>query len=66
MWICCVFFIGGNDCDNEGFFVWSSDNRILDFYNWFLVEFNSYIVNDDCIVILYLGGEWVDFGCIFI
>lgn len=56
MWIRCIIFIGGNDCDNEGFFVWSSDNRILDFYNWFLVEFNSYIVNDDCIVILYLGG----------
>lgn len=63
-WFQCVFWIGGNDLDNEGFFVWSSDNIVLDFYNWVLVEFNSYIDYDDCIVVIYLWGVWVDFGCI--
>lgn len=62
-WTRCIIFIGGNDRDNEGSFVWSSDNRTLDFYNWSPVEPNSYTVNDDCIVILYPGGEWADFGC---
>lgn len=63
-WTRCVLFIGGNDRDNEGSFVWSSDNRTLDFYNWSPVEHNSYTVNDNCIVIIYSGGKWADFNCI--
>lgn len=62
-WFQCVFWIGGNDLDNEGSFVWNSDNTALDFDNWSPVEPNSYTDYDDCIVVIYPWGAWADFGC---
>lgn len=52
----------GNDRDNEGSFVWSSDNTVPDFYNWSPVEPNSHTDDDDCIVVIYPVGEGADFG----
>ena len=62
-WNECTFWIGGNDFGMEGLFVWSSDDRPLDFTNWSPVEPNSYSADDNCIAVVYPGGEWVDFGC---
>ena len=63
-WTACVLYIGGNDLSVEGSFVWSSDGRPLNYTNWSPVEPNSYTANDDCIVMIYPGGRWADFGCL--
>lgn len=62
-WPQCVLWIGGNDRDKEGSFVWSSDNKPLDFNNWSPVQPNSYTGNEDCIGVIYPGGKWADFRC---
>ena len=62
-WNECTFWIGGNDFGMEDLFVWSSDDRPLDFTNWSPVEPNSYSADDNCIAVVYPGGECVDYGC---
>ena len=63
-WTSCVLYIGGNDLSVEGNFVWSSDGRPLSYTNWSPVEPNSNTADDDCIVMIYSGGRWADFGCL--
>ena len=61
-WYCCGYWVGGNDRDVEGTFVWASDNSTLGFVNWNPGQPNNLNSNEDC---LYLCGDkrWNDGNC---
>lgn len=59
----CVVWLGGSDILAEGSFVWSSNNRALNFNHWGPYDPNAYTAEDDCVVLMYPGGDWADFEC---
>ena len=61
-WECCDYWIGGNDFDEEGTFIWTSDNTTLDFVNWNTGEPNNSNGNQDCVSICQ-NKHWRDRYC---
>ena len=59
-WDCCGYWVGGNDRDVEGTFVWTSDNSRLGFVNWKPSQPDG--VNQDCMSICR-DGKWNDSFC---
>ena len=62
-------FLGLSDVDNEGWWVWSSDNSCLEYDNWDYVEPNGGN-NENCASVSYFGqygllsiGKWYDCNC---
>eukprot|EP00105_Crassostrea_gigas_P014276 XP_011430886.2 PREDICTED: snaclec mucetin subunit beta [Crassostrea gigas] len=62
-WMDCVVWLGGSDILTEGSFVWSTNNRALTFTHWGPYDPNAYTADDDCVALMYPGGQWADFGC---
>nr|XP_022311950.1 aggrecan core protein-like [Crassostrea virginica] len=58
-WMCCGYWVGGNDRDVEGTFVWTSDNSSLGFVNWHSSEPNNLDSNEDCLS-LCPDKQWND------
>lgn len=57
-------WIGGNDIDEEGHWVWSSGEALEDYTNWHSGEPNNLGNNEDCLELgFYTGGEWNDYQC---
>ncbi|XP_013385293.1 perlucin-like [Lingula anatina] len=62
------WWIGANDRENEGRWVWVATNATLTFTNWFRPddEPNNLNGNEDCVVIYYkeYNNKWNDASCI--
>ncbi|CAC5419524.1 unnamed protein product [Mytilus coruscus] len=59
-----TFWLGGTDKDNEGTFVWTSDNRTIGLSNWAGGEPNNYANREDCVAVhAKLGFLWNDSPC---
>lgn len=50
-WLCCTYWVGGNDLAVEGTFIWTSDNSALGFVNWQPREPDNNKGVDDCVSI---------------
>ena len=59
---CCGYWVGGNDRDVEGTFVWTSDNIALGFVNWHPDQPNNLYSNEDCLS-LCRDKRWNDGNC---
>ena len=59
---CCGYWVGGNDRDVEGTFVWTSDNIALGFVNWHPDQPNNLYSNEDCLS-LCRDKRWIDGNC---
>ena len=57
------FWIGINDKDQEGTFVYSSNNAPLLFTNWASGEPNNHDQVEDCAIIKSSNGKWNDLHC---
>ncbi|XP_052695027.1 versican core protein-like [Crassostrea angulata] len=58
----CTVWIGGNDRENEGHFVWSRDGNPTTFTNWDSGNPDNYNGNEDCIEMRH-DGIWNDRRC---
>ncbi|VDI06191.1 Hypothetical predicted protein [Mytilus galloprovincialis] len=59
-----TFWIGGKDKDDEGTFVWASDNRNVTLFNWANGEPNDVNGGEDCVnVHINLEFLWNDSAC---
>lgn len=58
----CTVWIGGNDRENEGHFVWSRDGNPITFTNWDSGNPDNYNGNEDCIE-MRRDGIWNDRRC---
>lgn len=59
-----AFWIGGTDKDDEGTFVWASDNRNVTLFNWADEEPNDANGGEDCVnVHVNLEFLWNDSAC---
>ena len=56
------FWIGINDMENEGTFVYDSDSSPLSFTNWKSGEPNNANSGEDCAIVNFYG-KWVDLHC---
>ena len=61
-WNCCTYWIGGTDFALEGTFIWTSDNSILGFENWYRGEPDNAFGYQDCVSICR-DGHWADMYC---
>ncbi|XP_062616801.1 perlucin-like protein [Saccostrea cucullata] len=61
-WFCCLYWIGANDIEQEGRFVWTeNNNNVTSFSNWHPDEPDD-TGGQDC-VHLCRQGFWEDAGC---
>ncbi|XP_062600822.1 neurocan core protein-like [Saccostrea cucullata] len=59
----CPAWIGANDIDTEGEFIWSKSKENVRFFNWHPNEPNNGVFfNQDCAVLLHTG-QWDDGTC---
>ena len=56
-------WIGCNDINEEGRFVWIHNNQSLTFSNWTPHEPNNYRGEDCCIMGWFYTSEWNDIKC---
>ena len=59
-------WIGCNDKDSEGNFVWNYNNQPVSFTNWFAGEPNNGGGTEDCCMIGHAAmptGRWNDVSC---
>ncbi|XP_062616788.1 lectin BRA-3-like isoform X1 [Saccostrea cucullata] len=61
-WFCCSHWIGANDIEQEGRFVWTGNNRdVTSYSNWYPNEPDNK-AGQDC-VHMCREGIWGDYGC---
>lgn len=58
----CTVWIGGNDRENEGHFVWSRDGNPITFNKWDGNNPDDFLNNEDCIE-MRRDGIWNDIWC---
>ncbi|XP_062578181.1 collectin-12-like, partial [Saccostrea cucullata] len=64
----CTSWIGGNDKEKEGVFVWEHSKTAIGFTNWGGMNPDNYVVPHkalDCIDMAY-NGKWNDRPCNFL
>lgn len=65
----CTAWIGGNDIETEGQFVWDKSNTKIGFSNWSpgnpSIDFPDQAPTRDC-VDLYRDGKWNDRRCTYL
>lgn len=60
--VCASVWTGGTDEANEGNFIWTGSNEIVQFENWAQNNPNNYDQNEHCIR-LFVYGKWSDYNC---
>lgn len=56
------WWVGLNDLEEEGVFVWAGSGEPTTYTNWYDTEPNNAGSGEQCVVTCYAGG-WADFGC---
>jgi len=57
-----VAWLGANDIQSEGNFVWESSGAPLTFFNWAINEPNNAAGDEGCMH-FYGNGLWNDYNC---
>ncbi|KAK7489928.1 hypothetical protein BaRGS_00018793 [Batillaria attramentaria] len=61
-----AYYLGGSDEDDEGTFVWVSDNRAITFFDWSPRQPDNNGNNEDCLeirVVSPFNSQWNDIPC---
>ena len=56
-------WIGGNDEDNEGTFIWDSSKSPFSFTNWLAGEPNNLSGMENCVHFMFDSDQWNDIFC---
>ncbi|XP_062574195.1 low affinity immunoglobulin epsilon Fc receptor-like, partial [Saccostrea cucullata] len=58
----CPVWIGANDIDTEGVFIWSKSKEKIAFSHWHPSEPSTHVPEQDCVTIVH-EGLWDDTTC---